>query len=216
MTKKIIILLTTILCNNSIIAMLPEDTTIYSEFIKKYDQNRQLSTNEINEFLEEKKISIQNLYTILSKKISVLNQAGFEVYYSSMPQYRPGNISSWDKKSKSELAFLTGTLGFFISSPIVATGLAIKHYVTPSPVQKIISSGLIGSGAIIASISPILYGMDFISTKLSDLYESITHKKQNAQIKYQAISNEIDKIKDIMRYLESLYPELKNTPNNAS
>lgn len=228
MSKKII-LLCALFCINAIFAeqqqLTPQETTIYDEFMKKCEQNKQLPIDEINQFLTEKKVSIQDLYEILNKKQSILNQAGLsilnqeggrEIYTSYIMSQASSNsndqaqaeMAASKLDQKLGIAFLMSALGFFAASPILAAGLAIKQYIAPSPMQKIISSGLVGSSALIASYAPTVYGIDFIATKLSNLYESITHKKRNAQNKFQAIMNELNKITTLMTYLKSLYPEL--------
>lgn len=208
MTKKTVLLICTIFYTHGTFAdpqpLTPRETSIYNEVMKKYEQNTNISRKQIDQFRKEKNLSLLELDAILNKKQSVLDKEWAELYPVVFPN-KPLHVDSF----QTGMAFLLSTIGFFFASPIVATGLAIKSYMTPSPIQKIISSGLIGTGAIIASYTPIVYGSAFIGSKLSErlsnIYESITHKQQNAKMRLQALEDEKKQNNNFMHYLESLY-----------
>ena len=221
MFKKIILLLCTLFYINNVSAeqsLTPQETTMYNEFMQKYENNRQVSVNEINQFLQVKKISAQNLYSILDARYVILLNEKWELELVAYPAQRYSRIVGGGEDVG--YAFMISIASFFLGSPIIATGLAIKHYIAPSLPQKIISTGLIGTGATLSfGIPTLLAGpiiipealrnFFFIPQGIEFLYESITHKQRNAKLRYEAIANEIEKIRNIMKYLKSTYPELQ-------
>ena len=249
MFKKVIFLLSMFSCINSITAepqkqLTPQETTIYDELMKKYEQNKQLSVDEINQLLQPKNVSIQKLYSILSEKLSILvqeyyrqrelltSQKPYQYNYYHSPRYHIGDASGYGMTMLG--AIYASAAAAFVATPIAATGLAVKTFMTPSPTQKMISSGLIGTGAVIGTTVPVLTGAFLVLYHLpewlsklretissgiggiteaaargaSSLYESFTHNQQNAKNRQQAIRDEMNKINFIMGQLKSLYPEL--------
>jgi hypothetical protein len=213
MLKKIIFLVCTfsyanIFTMSNAKQLSQTEFSTYNKIMDQYEENKKITRAQVEQLLQSEKLSIHQLYGILQRRHSTLQNARNEFFKPT--HMRPLSPSPAGVFAAAfPLLLSMGSL--IIGTPLLLIGLAIQNYVAPSTMQKVASYGLMTLGGITLTPEIMLewYREGFISQiALPQIYEMITHAEKKREKQFDKLIHEYRILEQLINNIKQIYPEL--------